>query len=164
MMIRDVALWGLAIALLPCAEKAQAEDKEPLAVVSLGAAVEAGLPGPISRGPSAAVEFSAIKDWLEVEVGGARLSRRGLSEWEAEVIFRKPFNLSETTELMVGLGPIWTRSKAEGTKPGIVFALDLMFWPSPDRKFGWFVEPTYSVLKGNERSLGVSFGLLIGIH
>jgi hypothetical protein len=40
-----------------------------------------------------------------------------------------------------------------------------MFWPTPDRKFGWFLEPsyTYSFSNGHEQSLGVSVGLLVPI-
>jgi hypothetical protein len=40
-----------------------------------------------------------------------------------------------------------------------------MFWPWPERKFGWFFEPTftYSFSKDHEKSLAVSAGLLIAI-
>ena len=164
-MIKGMALTGLAVALLLSAEKAQAEDKEPLAVVALGAAGEWGIPGrTFSLGPSASVEFSVINDWLEIEVGGARLFRRGHTEWEGESVFRKPFTLSDTAEFMIGLGPIWTSAKGEGAKIGTTYVLDFMFWPWPDRKFGWFVEPSYSVSKGHEKSLAVSVGLLIAIR
>jgi len=158
------AVPGLVIILLGFPGAAAAEEKEPLAVIALGGAGEWGFPGgKFSRGPSAAVEFSLIKEWVEVEIGGAKLFRRGHSEWEAEVVFRKPFTLSETTEFMIGLGPIWTQAKGESGKWGTTFAADFMFWSSPERKYGWFVEPSYSII-GNERSLGVSLGFLIGIH
>jgi hypothetical protein len=149
--------------MVPCAV-AEAEEKEPLAVVALGPAGEWGFPGgKFSRGPSVAVEFALIKEWVEVEVGGARLFRRGNSEWEADVVFRKPFTLSETTEFMIGLGPGWSKATGEGWKLGTTFMADFMFWSTPEKKFGWFVEPSYSVSKG-ERSLGVAVGLLVGIH
>ena len=158
------AVPGLVIILLGFPGAAAAEEKEPLAVIALGGAGEWGFPGgKFSRGPSAAVEFALIKEWVEVEIGGAKLFRRGHSEWEAEVVFRKPFTLSETTEFMIGLGPIWTQAKGESGKWGTTFAADFMFWSSPKRKYGWFVEPSYSII-GNERSLGVSVGFLIGIH
>jgi len=158
------AVPGLVIILLGFPGAAAAEEKEPLAVIALGGAGEWGFPGgKFSRGPSAAVEFALIKEWVEVEIGGAKLFRRGHSEWEAEVVFRKPFTLSETTEFMIGLGPIWTQAKGESGKWGTTFAADFMFWSSPERKYGWFVEPSYSII-GNERSLGVSVGFLIGIH
>ncbi len=159
-----VALTALAVALLPSVETARAEDKEPVAVVALGGAGEWGFPGGnFSRGPSLAVEFALIKEWVEVEVGGAKLMRRGNSEWETEVVFRKPFTLSETAEFMIGLGPRWTKGTGEGWKVGTTFMADFMFWSSPERKYGWFVEPSYSISKG-ERSMGVSVGLLFGIH
>src|SRR5215467_6810706 len=110
---------GFVVALLCPTAMAAAEEKEPLAVVALGGAGEWGFPGgKFSRGPSAAVEFSLIKEWVEVEIGGAKLFRRGHSEWEAEAVFRKPFTLSETTEFMIGLGPIWSQAKGESGKMG----------------------------------------------
>jgi len=162
---KTVAAASLS-ALLLSASMATAEEKEsePLAVVALVAAGEWGFPGgKFSRGPSAAVEFSLLKDWVEVEIGGARLFRRGISEWEGEVVFRKPFTLSNTTEFMIGLGPIWTKAAGESTRVGTTFMADFMFWSSPEKKYGWFVEPAYSVAKG-ERSVGVSVGLIFGIH
>jgi len=156
---------GLVIALLCPLGMAAAEEKEPLFVLSLGGVGEWGFPGgKLSRGPSAAVEFDLIKEWVEVEVGAAKVFRRGNSEWEAEVVFRKPFTLSKTTELAIGLGPVWSQAKGESGKWGTTFSADFMFWSSPERKYGWFVEPTYSFISGNERSLGVSVGFLIGIH
>ena len=45
------------------------------------------------------------------------------------------------------------------------FALEWMFWPTADRKFGWFVEPTYSYSfsRGHEQAFGVTAGLTIAI-
>jgi len=121
------------------------------------------LPGPASFGASASVEFTAVKDWLEIEIGGASLFRRGMKEYEADLIFKKPFTLSNTVELMAGAGPAVSYTTGEGPKWGATFALDLMFWPWPERKFGWFVEPTYTISQGNEKSLAVSMGLLVAI-
>ena len=150
--------------MLLSAETTRAEEKDPLAVLSVGPAGEWGFPGgKFSRGPSVAVEFALIKEWVEVEVGGAKLFRRGNSEWEADIVFRKPFTLSETTEFMIGLGPMWTKATGESWKVGTTFMADFMFWSSPERKYGWFIEPSYSVSKG-ERSAGVSVGLIFGIH
>jgi hypothetical protein len=86
----------------------------------------------------------------------------GRTEWDTDFIFKKPFTLSDKLEFMVGVGPQWTFSR-DGTKIGGELAADFMFWPTPDRKYGWFLEPTYSYSfsSGHERSLGVSAGLLI---
>jgi hypothetical protein len=41
-----------------------------------------------------------------------------------------------------------------------------MIWPTADRKFGWFVEPTYSYsfAKGHEQAIAVTTGLIIALH
>jgi hypothetical protein len=155
----------LVLASMPFTAKAQAEDKEPTAIIELGAAGEWGLPGASSYGPSLAVEFTPIKDWLEIEVGVARMFHGGGGEWDADVLFKKPFTLSDKLEFMVGVGPQWTFSR-EGTKMGAEFALDFMFWPTADRKYGWFFEPaySYSFSSGHEQSLSATVGLLIPIR
>src|SRR5262245_60640900 len=150
--MRGMACVALAVALLLPVGKASAAEKEPLAVVALGVEGEQNLgERTFSRGPSAAIEFSVIKEWLEIEIGGSRLYRRGRSERESEIVFRKQFDLTPTAEFMVGLGPMWTSAKGEGTKAGTTFMLDFMFWSSTEKKYGWFIEPSYSVSKGNER-------------
>lgn len=154
----------LLIALLFLSENAKAEDKEPTAIVELGGAGEWGVPGASSYGPSAAVEFTPIENWLEIETGVAPMFSHGRAEWGTDLIFKKPFTLSDKVEFMIGAGPQWTFSR-EGTKTGAELAADFMFWPTPDRKYGWFLEPTYSYSfsSGHEQSLGLTAGLPIPI-
>jgi hypothetical protein len=162
-VIRQLALLIMLAPLLLTAN-ARAGDKEPTAIVELGASGERGLPGASSFGPSIAVEFTPIKDWLEIEGGVAPMFQGGRTEWEADLLFKKPFTLSDKLEFMVGVGPQWTFSP-EGTKIAGEFALDFMFWPTSDRRYGWFFEPTYSYSfsRGHEQSLGATVGLLIPI-
>lgn len=150
--------------LLLFAGQAHAEEKEPSAIVEIGGAGEWGLPGVSSFGPSAAVEFTPIKDWLEIEAGVSPLFGGGQTEWSTDLLFKKPFTISDKVEFMVGVGPEWTFSR-DGTKIAGEAALDFMFWPTPDRKYGWFLEPgySYSFSQGHEQSLGVTLGLLIPI-
>jgi len=164
-------VWRRVLLLLTAAQplfgmSAQAEEKEkePSAIIELGGAGEWGLPGASSFGPSAAVEFTPIKSWLEIEAGVAPLFNHGRAEWDTDLIFKKPFTLSDKVEFMVGAGPQWTFSR-EGTKVGVELAADFMFWPTRDRKYGWFLEPTYSysLSSGHEKSLGLTAGLLIPI-
>ena len=165
-MLNCRAAAGCLAVLLLFGGTARAEEKEPSAVAAIGPEGELGFPGGrFSIGPSASVEFSVIKDWLEIEIGGGTLFNRGQKEWEADVLFKKPFTLSNTVELMVGAGPSWSYATGETGKTGATFVLDFMFWPWPERKFGWFFEPTYtySFSKDHEKSLGVSVGLLIAI-
>jgi hypothetical protein len=147
-----------------CVSAAWAEEKEPAAIIELGAAGEWDFPQG-KLGPSAAVEFTPIKDWLEIEAGVSPLFGAGQTEWSTDLLFKKPFTLSNTVEFMIGVGPEWTFSR-EGTKTAGEVALDFMFWPTPDRKFGWFLEPSYSYSfsTGHEQSLGASVGLLVPIQ
>jgi hypothetical protein len=161
---------GQALALLLIAEAAFAEDKEPVAIVELGAAGEWGLnSGGSSFGPTAAVEFTPIKNWLEIETGAQTLFSHGQTEWDTDFVFKKPFDLSPTVEFEPGIGPVWIRTVSAGRTTNAIGAeavADFMFWPTPDRKFGWFLEPsyTYSFGPGREQSFGVSVGLLIPIN
>jgi hypothetical protein len=161
--VRQRILSSIAAFLL-FAAPARAEDKEPTAIVELGGAGEWGLPGSSSFGPSAAVEFTPIKDWLEIEAGISPLFHGGRTEWDTDLIFKKPFTLSDKVEFMFGAGPAWSFSR-EGTKVALELAADFMIWPTKDRKYGWFVEPTYnySFARGHEQSLGLAMGLLIPI-
>jgi hypothetical protein len=89
-----------------------------------------------------------------------------IREWETDILFKKPFTLSDNMEFMVGTGPQWSNAVGGSTKAGVEFGLDFMFWPLPDRKLGWFLEPSYSYtfLGGHEHSLGINIGLLVPIY
>jgi hypothetical protein len=147
-------------------ERASAAEKEPTAIIELGGAGGWGLSGGSSFGPSAAVEFEPIKNWMEIEVGVAPLFGNGRTELDTDILFKKPFTLSDKLEFMVGAGPQWSQPIGGKGSLGVEAALDFMFWPWPDREYGWFVEPSYSYSfgSGHEQSLGVSFGLLIAIQ
>jgi hypothetical protein len=100
---RHLLLIVLALPLFTA--NAQAEDKEPTAVIELGPAGGWGRPGASSYGPSLAVEFTPIKDWLEIEAGGGPMFHGRRTEWDTDLLFKKPFTLSDKLEFMVG---IWT--------------------------------------------------------
>jgi hypothetical protein len=156
-----------AVAFTDALARAEEKEKEPLAIIELGGAGEWTLNGVSSFGPSAAVEFEPIKDWLEIEIGTGPLFGGGHTEWSTDFLFKKPFTLSDKVEFMVGAGPQWSQPfKGDPGSLGAEFALDFMFWPTRDRKYGWFVEPSYSYsfIGGHEQSLGVSAGLLIPIY
>jgi hypothetical protein len=146
----------------------RAEDKEPFALVELGPATERSIQeGTYSVGPSAAVEFPVIKDWLEIEAGISPLFRPGQTEWQADLLFKKPFTINERVEFMIGVGPqVSYATFGGGTKVAGEIELEWMLWPSAERKFGWFVAPTYSYSfsKGHEQSIGIATGLIIAIH
>jgi len=167
--MRGKILSALLTLLLP-AGTALAEDKEPFALLELGAAGEWDLNGGGSGfGPAAAIEFTAIKNWLAIEPGVTTLFSRGQTECDTDFVFRKPFDLSPAIEFEPGLGPVWIHTVGNDRTTdsiGVEASAHFEIWPTPDRKYGWFLEPsyTYSFGSGHEQSLGVGAGLLIPIE
>lgn len=149
---------------------AQSVEKEPAAIVELGAAAAASLKGGgWSFGPSLAVEVTPIENWLELEAGVTPLFASQSSEWDTDLLFKKPWTLSEKMEFMVGAGPEWIHTSEHGVttnSAGAEVALDFMFWPWRKHKFGWYLEPgyDYSFGRGHEQSIGITGGLLISIR
>ncbi|MGA3188210.1 MAG: hypothetical protein ABSF22_13980 [Bryobacteraceae bacterium] len=145
------------------------KDPEPAAIVELGGAAGRDLNGGGSSfGGDLAVEFTPIEKWLEIEAGTTPLFRRHSTEWDTDLLFKKPWTLSEKVEFMFGVGPEWIHTRAFGVTANAVggeVVLDFMFWPSSKRRLGWFLEPAYdySFARGHERSIGISGGLLIAI-
>ena len=148
---------------------AQPADDEPAAVVEVGGAAAWSLrDGGSSFGPDFAVEVTPIKNWLELEFGTSPLFTRHSTEWDTDLLFKKPFTLSEKVEFMFGAGPEWIHMRESGVTTNALggeVVLDFMFWPSAKHKFGWYLEPgfDYSFGQGHERSIGISGGLLIAI-
>jgi hypothetical protein len=70
-----------------------------------------------------AVEFTPLKDWLEIEFGTGPLFDSGTTDWSTDILFKKPFDLSNTTELTVGAGPAFDTAFGSATQIGIEFAL-----------------------------------------
>ena len=147
---------------------AQTPQREA-AIVELGAAPNWSLSGGGgSFGPTVAVEFTPIEHWLEIEAGVTPLFARHSTEWDTDLLFKKPWTLSKKIEFMAGVGPEWVHANNRGVVTNSVaaeVAADFMFWPSKSRRFGWYVEPAYDYKfsAGREQSLGFSAGLLITI-
>lgn len=168
-MRKSGALLGSIVAFLSLAASATAEEPEPTAILELGGAGEWSLKdGNSSFGPTAAVEVTPIENWLEIEGGVTPLFASHHTEWDTDLLFKKPFTLSETVEFMAGAGPEWehTTGRDEADSVAGEAALDVMIWPWPESRFGWYVEPSYSYDfgRGHEQALAVSVGLLIAIR
>jgi hypothetical protein len=163
-------LVGLFAALV-CFENAFAQpiEDEPAAIIELGGAGGWNLnDGGSSFGPNIAVEVTPIEKWLELEAGVTPLFTRHSTEWGTDLLFKKPWTISEKAEFMFGVGPEWVHSKQFGVTTNSFageVVLDFMFWPSSKHRFGWYLEPGYEYNFGrqHERSIGISGGLLIGI-
>jgi hypothetical protein len=147
----------------------QSVDKEPAAVVELGGSPDWNLKDRgWSFGPTLAVEVTPIENWLELEMGVTAMFGHHSTEWDTDLLFKKPWTLSKKVEFMLGVGPEWVHSRKYNitTKSvGGEVALDFMFWPSVKHRFGWYLEPgyAYNFGRGREQSMGVSGGLLIAI-
>jgi hypothetical protein len=149
---------------------AQSVDEEPAAVVELGGAASWNLKDAGSSfGPDFAVEVTPIENWLELEAGTTPLFSRHSVEWDTDLLFKKPWTLSDQVEFMFGVGPEWIHTREHGMTTnslGGEIVLDFMFWPSAKHRLGWYLEPgyDYNFGPGHERSIGISGGLLIAIR
>lgn len=147
----------------------QSTEKEPAAIVEIGAAAGRNLKsGEASGGADFAVEVTPIENWLELEAGITPLFSRRSTEWDTDLLFKKPWTLSGKVEVMAGAGPEWVHTSQSGVTANSIageIVLDFMFWPSARHRFGWFLEPgyEYNFGPGHERSIGISGGLLIAV-
>ena len=148
----------------------RAADDDNKAVLEVGAATSWNVSGGATTfAPNLAAEKTVIENWLELEIGVSPFYTHTAKEWDTDLLFKKPWTLSRKAEFMLGIGPQWTHLKQDGrwtnTLAGEV-AGDFMFWPSDKHRFGWYLEPAcdYSFARGHQKSLGISFGLLIGLR
>ena len=161
----------VAIVLLPSPVYSQisSEESAPAAIVEIGAATSWNVTGGAAVfAPNFAVETTPIENWLELEAGITPLFRRHSTEWDIDLLFKKPWTLSKKAEFMAGIGPEWVHATKYNVTTNSVSgeaALDFMFWPSAKRRLGWYLEPgyEYNFGRGHEQSLGINGGLLISI-
>ena len=166
------AAIGLIAGVISLAASAHAaeREKEPMAELELGATGEWNFTGGgFGLGPSVGIEVTPIKNWLEIEIEVSPVFGGGQTEWQTELVFKKPYDLSDKVEVMPGLGPAWfykTGHGESGSSVGAVALVDFQIWPSAERKLGWFIEPSYSYDFGreHEQSLGVTVGVLIPLR
>jgi hypothetical protein len=148
---------------------AQEGEKEPIAILELGGATDWSITeGGSSFGATVAVEVTPIENWLELEAGVTPLFKHHSTEWDVDLLFKKPWTISKKAEFMAGIGPEWVHATKYGVTNNSVSGeavLDFMFWPSAKHRFGWYLEPSYEYNfgRGHEQSLGISGGLLISI-
>lgn len=167
---KDALKVGLFVWSASAFAQSPAPEKEPAAIMEVGAAGNWGVKGGGSAfGPTVAVEVTPIKNWLELEAGVTPLFAKGSTEWDTDLLFKKPWDISRKMEFMLGVGPAWVHTNKTGMTRNSIsaeFAPDFMFWPSAKRRFGWYIEPSYeyNFARGHEQSIGVTIGLLISIR
>jgi hypothetical protein len=147
---------------------AQDDGVEHSIIVGFGGAAEVDLgDGAIHPGGNVMVEWDAIDNWLELEVGASLLSASGGIEAPVDLLVKKPFRLTPWVEFMVGIGPemvIVSNPMTKTTSFGGEVALDFMFWPWGHR-VGLWVEPEYDLTfpsGGPSSSVGATGGVLLG--
>jgi hypothetical protein len=166
-------LTGACLFLFFClpvpAQTAGQKEEEPKAILELGAATSWNLSGGAATfAPNLAAEITPIENWLEIEAGVSPFYTRHSTEWDTDLLFKKPWTLSPAAEFMFGVGPEWVHLRQNGTASNSIageLAGDFMFWPNGKHRFGWYLEPAYDYSFGrrHEKSIGMSAGLLIGI-
>lgn len=145
-------------------------DDRTVAILEVGAATNWNFSGGAATfAPNLAAECTPIENWLELEAGVSPFYTRNSTEWDTDFLFKKPWDLSKKAEFMLGVGPQWTHLKQSGKirdSFSAELAGDFMFWPTGKHRFGWYLEPAYdySFAGGHQQSIGMSAGLLIGIH
>jgi hypothetical protein len=148
----------------------QPPEKEAAAILELGAEPARSLGGGgWTLSPTVAAEVTPIENWLELEFGVTPAFSHHSTEWDTDFLFKKPWTLSRKAEFMFGAGPEWIHIRKNGVATNSLageIALDFMFWPSPARRFGWYIEPAYdyTFARGHDQAIGVSIGLLISIR
>ena len=147
-----------------------AHDKDPAAILEIGAATSWNVSGGAATfAPNFAVETTPIENWLEIEAGVSPFYTSRTTEWDTDLLFKKPWAISPRAEFMLGVGPEWVYLKQEGKAGNSIageVAGDFMFWPAHKHRFGWFLEPAYDYgfVRGHPQSIGMSGGLLIAIY
>jgi hypothetical protein len=146
------------------------QEKDPIAIVELGAATSWNFGGGAATfAPNVAAEVTPIENWLELEAGLSPFYTRKSTEWDTDLLFKKPWTISRRAEFMLGVGPEWVHLRQTGKTTNSIsgeLAGDFMFWPNGKHRFGWYLEPAYdlSFAGGHQQSVGMSAGLLIGIR
>jgi hypothetical protein len=146
------------------------DHDDPAVILEVGAATNWDLHGGAATfAPNLAAECTPIENWLELEAGVSPFFTRKSTEWDTDFLLKKPWTLSKKAEFMLGVGPQWAHLKLDG-KVADTFSAELagdfMFWPTGKHRFGWYLEPAYdySFAGGHPQAIGMSAGLLIGIH
>ena len=144
-------------------------DDDPAYILEIGAATSwTTTGGSATFAPNLAAETTPIEHWLELEAGVSPFFTRNSTEWDTDLLFKKPWTLSNKAEFMLGVGPQWVYFKQNGRSSNTLtgeVAGDFMFWPTGKHHFGWYLEPAYdySFAAGHQKSIGMSAGLLLGL-
>jgi len=164
---RSGALAAMLLVAWPASGETsdQDPDDEPAYELEVGPSTEREAGGGATRsGLALSFEVTPVEHWLEIEFGVSALGPVRDREYAVGLAFKKPFTLSPTTELVVGLGPYAARANAGSiysNSHGMEAVVDVRF--STRHDFRWFVEPSWSrAAATGDRALGITVGLVFG--
>src|ERR1700733_14233463 len=74
---------------------------EPAAIVEIGGAPGWSITdGGFTFSPTVAAEVTPVENWLELEMGVTPIFSRHSTEWDADLLFKKPWTLTKKLEVM----------------------------------------------------------------
>ena len=76
---RPVFVALSVVALTAMQARAVEKETEPDAILEIGGSGNWSLSGPLSFGPTVAIEFTPIENWLEIEVGTGPMFGKALA-------------------------------------------------------------------------------------
>ena len=121
--------------------------------------------GTTHTGTNVFVEYNAIENWLELELGLSMFPQSGGVELSSDFLFKKPFQLTDRLECMLGGGPELVRAvhtPDSGTFMGGETVADFMYWPW--EHIGLWAEPSYDFVfrNGVSHGIGATAGIILG--
>jgi hypothetical protein len=91
---------------VPGQRQEASQEKDPVAILELGAATSWNIRGGAATfAPTLAAEITPIENWLELEAGVSPFYTGNSSEWDTDLLFKKPWTISRKVEFMLGVGP-----------------------------------------------------------
>jgi hypothetical protein len=162
------ALAGVLFALASQAWAGEKDEKEPSIILEMGGSGEWGLQRGSMPGFGPEIGFEYDMHWLEIEAATSPKVSHGQAEIGTDFLLKKPFEISERWEFLIGGGPEWVHKTSESPKDSLAAeaALEFVYAPFDNENIRVYAEPTYSYDfgKGHEQSLGFTAGLLIKLR
>jgi len=79
---------------------------ETVAVLEVGAVTSWNIAGGAAIfAPNLAAECTPIENWLELEAGVSPFFTGNSTEWDTDLLFKKPWSIFGKVEFMIGVGP-----------------------------------------------------------
>jgi hypothetical protein len=164
-----VALLCACLATRALAQEAAGESETPKPVIEVGGSGEQSLSGDgLYVRPTIAAQWTPIEDVLTVEGGVTPTFKSHSTEWESDLLLKKPWTVTKTFEVLAGVGPTWVHSTTRDEVHDAVggeAAVEFAFWTSEQHRFGWYIEPAYDYVftHDHEEAVGVTVGLLVAL-